>query len=550
MIKLRPYQTDLKSSIFNAWNSNFKNVLLVLPTGMGKTKTFCSLVIDTLNQPNPMRTAIMVHRKELVQQICLTLAEEEIFHNIIASRPDIRGIIAAERRLFGKQYYNSHSPVSVISVDTLLAREGTYRDWALSINQWITDEAAHVLRENKWGEAITMFPNARGLGVTATPERLDRKGLGSHVDGVFDTMVEGPSTRWGIENGFLSKYKIVIPQSDYEKYLVSKSETSDYSKSAMTDASNKSQIVGDVVENYLKFAKGKQGIVFATDINTARKMEQKFKDAGISAKSLDSLSSDSDRLESMLKFKEKEINVLLNVDLFDEGLDVPGIEYVGMARPTKSHGKFRQMIGRGLRLAKDKPYLILIDHVGNIKYHGLPCANRKWTLDRISARKAKINFIRICQNTNCNAPYDRVLTECPWCGQEAFKNKPSGEGGTRVALEQVDGDLYMIDPEVIRQLEARTHLEDPARIAQKVTIAVNPAAGLRAMKNQIERIKTQKELAEAIAEWAGKMKNYYGYTDRMIHKKFYIRFEKTITEVLAEPKAEMEGTILDLKDYL
>jgi len=121
-------------------------------------------------------TAIMVHRKELVQQICLTLAEEGIHHNVIAARSTIRGIIGAERRMFHQSFYNPNSIVSVISVDTINARFESYRQWGKGIKQWITDEAAHVLKENKWGKAISIFPNARGLGVTATPERLDKKG--------------------------------------------------------------------------------------------------------------------------------------------------------------------------------------------------------------------------------------------------------------------------------------------------------------------------------------------------------------------------------------
>jgi superfamily II DNA or RNA helicase len=143
MIKLRPYQEDIKAAVFTAWNSGFRNVLLVMPTGMGKTKTFCSIVIDTLNSHV---TTILVHRKELVQQICLTLAEEGISHNIIASRKDIKGIIAAERRMFGKQFYNANSRVSVVSVDTLKSRKEIYKTWVLTVTQVITDEAAHVLK--------------------------------------------------------------------------------------------------------------------------------------------------------------------------------------------------------------------------------------------------------------------------------------------------------------------------------------------------------------------------------------------------------------------
>lgn len=553
MINLRPYQATVKTEIFNAWNSNYKNVLLVLPTGSGKTKTFCSLVIDTLNhQGANFPTAIMVHRKELVQQICLTLAEEEIPHNIIASRPTIRGIIGAERRMFGRQFYNPHSTVTVISVDTLNSRYETYKSWTKGIRQWITDEAAHVLRENKWGRAVSYFENARGLGVTATPERLDKKGLGSHADGVFDIMVEGPTTKWLIDNGYLSKYKIVMPKSDYQNYLESSSSTSDYSKQAMMQASNQSHIIGDVVENYIKFANGKQAILFASDVNTARKMEKSFKDKAIVAKSLDGTTLDSERLESLIKFRNKKIQVLLNVDLFDEGLDVPGIECVIMARPTKSLSKFLQMVGRGLRPAGGKPYLILIDHVGNIKRgecegHGLPDDKRHWTLDRIKKSGQKLNFLRICSNVECASPYDRALTVCPWCGEDAIKGNGDGGAG-KVPLRLVDGDLFLIDPETIRELEAQSQLEAPAKVAERVSLAVNGVAGLLAMNNQVERIATQKKLVHSIAEWAGKMRNHYHYTDRQIHKKFYLIHERTITEVLGEPKADMERTIENLQE--
>jgi DNA repair protein RadD len=548
MLKLRPYQNDIKAAVYSAWESKYKNVLLVMPTGMGKTKTFCSIVIDTLKTHT---TAIMVHRKELVQQISLTLAEEGIVHNIIASRKDIKGIIAAQRRMFGRQFYNANSTVSVISVDTLNSRVEIYRSWAKSIQQWITDEAAHVLKENKWGKAIALFENARGLGVTATPERLDRKGLGSHVDGVFDIMVEGPTTAWGIENGFLSKYKIAIPKSDYAQYLEKGSDNSDYSKKSMMEASERSHIVGDVVEQYIKHAKGKQAILFASDVGTANKMEKEFTAKGIAAKALDGTTADAERLEALISFREKKIQVLINVDLFDEGLDVPGIECVIMARPTKSHGKFRQMVGRGLRPAKDKPHMILIDHVGNIMggaNHGLPCNLRRWTLDRISKRAQKLNFLRICSSPMCNAPYDRALTTCPWCGTDAIKASRSGGGGGKPALERVDGDLELLDPEFIRALEKQTQLEDPAKVAQRVANAVNAQAGLAAMKKQQERISVQRQLVEAVATWAGHMKHVYRYTDRQIHKKFYLYHHKTITEALGEPAADMLATIAMLQN--
>lgn len=544
-MKLRDYQQKIKEDIYTAWRNGYKRVLLVLPTGMGKTVTFCSITNDlailrhkevlpnVFNYP----TAIVVHRKELVQQICLTLADMKIQHNIIATQNVIRGIIASERKVHNRTYYNHSANVTVISVDTLNSRILKYEDWARTIKFWITDEAAHLLKDNKWGKAVAYFPNAVGLGVTATPERLDRKGLGSHVDGVFDCIVEGPNTAWGIKHGFLSKYKIAIPDSDYRQFLKAAGDGADYTKVAMAEASRKSQIIGDVVKNYQKFADGKQAIVFTTDIDTGHKMEDEFNAAGIKAKILSSRNTDQERLQALIDYREKKISVLINVDLFDEGLDVPGIECVILARPTMSLGKFLQMIGRGLRIMKGKSHMILIDHVGNVIQHGLPCQKRFWTLDRIVKRKSKVNLIRICKNVECCAPFDRTLSECPYCGRVDVRNK-DGASNPREALEQVDGDLYLLDPEVLRIIEKDATLEDPAHLAERVKHAAGPIAAISVMKKQQERITTQRELSDLIASWAGRLR-HQGFSDRMIHKYFYAHFEMTITESLSLKRAEM-----------
>ena len=537
---LRPYQSESKARIYDAWNEGHKNVLLALPTGMGKTKSFCSIAIDFAVTPlNKTPTAILVHRKELVQQISLTLAEEGVTHNIIAPRPSILGMVAAQRQLFGQQFYNYMAPVTVVSVDTLNARIAAHEKWAKSIGLWITDEAAHLLRNNKWGKAVEYFINAKGLGVTATPQRLDKKGLGRHADGVFDVMIEGPTTRWGINNGFLCKYKIAVPHSDYQNYLKQAGAGTDYTHAAMVEAAEQSHIIGDVVENYSKFAAGKQAILFAPAIKTAFEMEAKFNTAGITAKVLTGLSTDTERLEGMISFRERRTKVLINVDLFDEGLDVPGIECVIHARPTMSLSKYRQMNGRGMRPAPGKEFLIIIDHVGNVTRHGLPCKDIEWTLDRLVKRRDKINLIRICSNPECNAPYDRLLDECPWCGTPAVYGYRAGSGdGGRVPPAQVDGDLFLIDPFTLQEMEASTILEDPSKVAARVGHVAGFAAGKKDMKNQVERIQTQKDLAEAIAQWSGRQRSL-GLTDRQIHKRFYLEHEMTITYALSRPRAEM-----------
>jgi superfamily II DNA or RNA helicase len=545
-IVLRPYQVQLKSDIYEAWRSGHKNVLAQMPTGMGKTKLFCDLTIDmAIKSSDKTPTAIMVHRKELVQQISLVLAEENIVHNIIAPRPVILGIVGAHRRVLRKQFYDYNAPITVVSVDTLNARANKHEAWAKKIRLWITDEAAHLLKNNKWGKAVESFPNAIGLGVTATPRRLDKRGLGRHADGVFDTMVEGPSSRWGIENNFLCKYKIAIPPSDYKNFLKRATAGADYSKESMINASRQSHIIGDVVESYTRFANGKQAILFAAAIETGQEMEKKFLAAGITAKLLTGETDDKTRLDSMLDFQNKKIKVLLNVDLFDEGLDVPGIECVIMARPTMSLSKYLQMVGRGLRPAKGKEYLVLIDHVGNVTEHGLPDSRRHWTLDRIVKRRDKTNFIRICSNIECNSPYDRALTACPWCGEEAVSSRSGGEGSGRVPPIQVDGDLELLDPETLHELAAKAVLEDPGLVAQRVGFAAGPAAAKKALKEQQARIDQQKELVNMIARWAGFQKRN-GYSDRSIHKFFFLHFDKTITQALGETRTEMIETIDEL----
>ncbi len=541
---LRPYQINLKDQVLASWDAGHRNVMMILPTGGGKTRLFCSVAIDLgINGPK-LPTALLVHRKELVQQISLTLAEEEIPHNIIAPKPVILGIVGAQRRLLGRQFYDHTAPITVVSVDTLNARILKHEKWAKSIKLWITDEAAHLLKNNKWGRAVEFFPNAYGLGVTATPRRLDKKGLGRHADGVFDTMVEGPNVRWLIDNGYLCKYKIAIPASDYKNFLKKAGDGTDYTREAMAFASEKSQIIGDVVHNYQKFCDGKQAILFATDIVTATEMEKKFKTSGIAAKLLTGLTPDKERLDAMVDFRDKKTQVLLNVDLFDEGLDVPGIECVIMARPTMSTGKYCQMIGRGLRPVPGK-HLIIIDHVGNVTTHGLPCTPRKWTLDRIVKKRDKTNFIRICSNVECNSPYDRTLTACPWCGEPAIR--AGSGGGSRPPPEQVDGDLELLDVETLREMEAATKLQDPEIVGKRVAMAAGAPAGIKAMKDQVKRIETQKELVNVIARWAGHFRGY-GYTDRQLHKKFYLEMEATISEKLAEPRAEMQATIDKLKE--
>jgi superfamily II DNA or RNA helicase len=271
-------------------------------------------------------------------------------------------------------------------------------------------------------------------------------------------------------------------------------------------------------------------------------MADNFNEAGVPAAFLSSLSGDLDRFKTVNKFKFNEIKVLLNVDLFDEGFDVPVVEgkkiveTVILARPTMSLAKCLQQVGRALRPSPNKPHALIIDHVGNIKRHGLPCADRKWTLNDIE-RKKKPSTIRTCGE--CLSVYDRVLTACPYCGAEP---KAASNSDGRVPPAFVDGDLVLIDPQTLSEMEAKTILESPDSVAQRVSHAAGLPAAKRAYKNQEKRINTQQVLRDVIAAWAGRQKEL-GLDDSEIHKQFYLDFNKTINEALAEPTAQMEESI-------
>lgn len=539
---LRNYQQALKADIYNAWQAGFVNVLAVSPTGSGKAMTLCTLAHE-LAYTHGMPVVVKVHRKELVSQLCGTLAQLDIPHNIIAQKGTILEIIEEEKRLHGKSYYEPRSPITVVSVDTLLSRSDRYQEWAQRQRVWILDEAAHQLKDNKWGKVCELFPNAIGVGFTATPQRLDKKGLGRHAFGLFDTMVQGPTVRWLIDNGFLSKFKVVVPKSDYKDYLEDNgSSTQDYTAKARAYASEHSHITGDVVENYLKFINGKQAIVFADCISAGKKIEEEFKSRGVEAKLLTGDTPSKERLQGVLNYRDRKIKVLINVDLFDEGFDVPGTDAVIMARPTKSLGKYLQMFGRSLRVAKGKDYAILLDHVGNLAYHGLPDKIRKWTLDNIVKKRDTTNLIRVCMNTTCNLPYDRWLEACPFCGTEPERVSRTPGMSVREALEIVEGDLELLDPETLRELEAEINLEDPYDLEERVKRTAGEYAGKAARKKQQERIETQKQLAEVIALWAGRERER-GLKDRQIKKKFYLTFNMSITGALSQVKSDMLESI-------
>lgn len=508
----------------------------VMPTGAGK-----SIALGEIVRRNAEPTCVMVHRAELVAQLSETLAMLGITHRIIAAKSTIAMCVSRHVKKFGRSFHHQQSPVGVASVQTIVKRGDKLEQWLPLVKLVVCDEGHHYLETNQFGTAAKMFPNAKILLVTATPDRCDKKSLArTQKTGLADIMVEGPTPRWLIEQGFLSPYKYYAPPPSIHMDEDDISPgTGEYKAEAIRKKSHESRIVGDIVKTYQERANGKQAIAFVVDIETAQTLAQAFNDAGIKAAAVSGKTPDAMRVALMAKFEAKQLQVLVNVDLFDEGLDIPGVECVIMGRPTMSLGKFRQQVGRALRpvyaagmalgtaleriaaiAASVKPFAILIDHVENWKIHKFPDSERAWSLIRPEGTKRskdRDDEIPLRSCVECYQPYEATHNSCPHCG-----HKP--EPTSRSAPEFVDGDIIEFSPELIAQLSGEVaRVDGPALIPP----GVSPIVEASIKKRWRERQEAQAQLRHTISLWAGHGRDN-GKLDSEMYREFYFKFKSDV----------------------
>lgn len=544
-IILRPDQWNLKLGAYGGWQAGKRNMLLVLPTGGGKSVIVSDIVKDYAQQNTPQ--IVIAHRQELVGQMSLHVARRGISHQVIGPKGIVAECAAAHREEFGRSFVNPDAVCSVGGVDTLVSRWDELQPWAQQIRLWTIDEAHHVLRNNKWGKAVAMFPNANGLGVTATPRRADGYGLGIHADGVFYDMVIGPTMRQLIDAGALSEFEFVVPESDFVIDDDDVTPSGDFSPVKMREASKKSHIVGDVVANYLKYAPGKRGITFATDVETANEIAQRFNDAGVPAASISAKTPSATRREYIRWFRSGKLLQLVNVDLIGEGFDLPAVEVVSLARPTASLAVYLQQVGRCLRTMAGKIAGLIIDHVSNYKRHRFPDHLHAWTLDRREKRGKKkepdpeLIDLKVCKN--CSKPYEMFHACCPYCGHVP----PLPEG--RRTIEQVDGDLRLLDRETLAAMRAQATLETPAGVAGRAEMAAGALAGAGAAARQRERIETQQRLSLAIANWAAR-ERHRGRPDDQSYRRFYHALGVDVLTALGLPRVDMERLSATIEGWI
>lgn len=524
---LRYYQAAGKQRVREAWDAGRRNVLFVAPTGSGKTVFFGSVLADVTGA-----SVAIAHRQELVTQMSVALARVGVRHGVVAPDSVRRLCVSLHMAEVGRSYFDPQAQCRVAGVDTLVRIDPKSDPWFAAVRLWVQDEAHHVLKSNKWGTAADMFPQALGLGVTATPLRADGKGLGRHADGLFDEMIVGPSMRELINQQYLTEYRIFAPPSDVVYDDVPVTASGDYSPAKLRAAVHRSNsIVGDIVGHYLKIARGKLGITFAVDVEAATEIAAEYRRQGVPAEVVTAATPDHLRVAILRRFRAREILQLVNVDLFGEGFDVPVCKVVSMARKTESYGLYVQQFGRPLRPDGTGEPAIIIDHVGNVIRHGLPDAPREWTLDRREARAAKkLDGILLRACPECTAVYERFRKVCPYC---AFYPEPP----SRSSPEHVDGDLFELDPQALAALRGEVQRVDGPPV---VPYGATSAAQQGAFNQHHARQAAQLKMRHALALWSGYWRQMHGRDDSEIQRLFFHAFGLDVMSAMAvgRPQAE------------
>lgn len=536
MTILRAYQQEGIDRTNTAWDEGHKAVMYRLACGMGKTP-----ILGRLCEQHDGWGVVTAHRGVLVTQISQQLAREGIRHRIIGSEATKRQARNNHLEEFGKQFVDPHSAWHVASVDTLYKMNPLEEVFRKS-TRFFGDESHHFLALNKWGKAYNLFrhPDLKAFLPTATPARADGMGLGRHADGVADVMVEGPDMRYGIDNGYLTDYRIWCPTAkDLDLSGIDLNKEGDFNQAQLAKAMAKSTaIVGDIVSTYLKHARGKLGVTFAVDVSEANKICAEFNRQGVPAAVLSAKTPEVERNRQLKDFANRKLWQLVNVDLFGEGFDLPAIECVSMGRPTASWPLFVQQFNRALRLMisrflmnawdtyppfqrkqligeSPKPYAMIFDHVGNTLRHGLPDKPRLFSLDRRAKRSGPSDAIPMISCPECENPYEIIEDRCPYCGAP----KPVPDASARSGPNLVGGDIFELSPETRAKM-----LGDAMKAVnawEPIPAGASPMIVQSKINNGRARSQAQKLLRHHVGWWAGK---HRGESDGKIVRRFFYEF--------------------------
>ena len=447
MIILRPYQDDLVEASRQAIRDKVICQCIVAPTGAGKTTVGSYMVGGVASRSKASLT--VAHRRELIRQWSLTYASFGIYHDIIAASETIAEIKVEHVRKFGKVFYSASSNSKIASIQTLSSRIHKLGEWEPSLV--IIDEGHHATAGSLYHSIFLRWPNCIKILLTATPERLDGKGLGVGFGGFAEKLILGPKIRWLLDNGFLTKYRLFGPPKRVE--FNARTKFGDFRVDDIELAMDKPTITGDAISQYQKWCSGDPAIVGCTSIAHAEHVAEDFRRAGYRAHAVSGKTPSGERKRILDGLDNGYSQLVTFADLIGEGVDIPSIKALIGLRPTQSRSWWRQFVGRGLRLAPGKEHVYIFDHADNTfgQRHGMPCSEIDWTLegDTDKGKRSTNEIEKIQRCPKCYAVHD-PNTSCPICGH-VYKTK------TR-KIEHEDGELVEISREAAEIMEQKKTL--------------------------------------------------------------------------------------------
>ena len=359
-IRLYNYQAEMKERIDVAFRS-YRSVMVQMPTGTGKTVLLSEVVKGEEQRVKNPWVWIVVHRRELVEQIRDTL---DSMLSCPYSTLDTTSPLLSE-----------NSRIKVMSIQWLSRH---YQDMAEKPSLIVIDEAHHAVAKT-YAEVMNAYPEARKLGVTATPCRLNKKGFTD----LFDVLLQSWPTKKFIADGRLSLYDYMSIKADSIDQrmvfgLTKRGADGDFSLKEMSEKLDVQPSIERLCDTILRYASNKKGIVYAIDIKHAEHIAEQYRVHGIHAVAISSKTPNDERRLTIDNFKAGLIQVLVNVDLFGEGFDCPDVEFIQLARPTLSLAKYLQQVGRGMRVFEGKKFCLILDNVGLYRLFGLPSDERDW----------------------------------------------------------------------------------------------------------------------------------------------------------------------------
>ena len=343
-IELRPYQEEAKAAVFSEWE-NLDRTLLVLPTGCGKTIVFAKVTEDCVRKGK--RVLILAHRGELLGQAADKLEKSTGLRCAVEK---------AEETCLGSWYR-----VTVGSVQSLQRDQRLKRFPADYFGAIIIDEAHHCLSDS-YQKVLRHFPDAKVLGVTATPDRGDMRNLGQY----FQSLAYEYSLPKAIREGYLSPIKaLTIPLK------------LDLSGVGIQSGDFKAGEIGTALDPYLyqiademeRYCKGRKTVVFLPLVKTSQKFRDILTEKGLRAAEVNGQSTD--RAQILSAFDAGKYDILCNSMLLTEGWDCPSVDCIVVLRPTKIRSLYCQMVGRGTRLHPGKDHLLLLDFLWHTERHEL-----------------------------------------------------------------------------------------------------------------------------------------------------------------------------------